>query len=79
MSGIIGRKPLHGTTFVISISGKSEPSIAEAEAIRGAMIQLIKMYQVPSLPVHDSLLVPVSAIGLCREALTFSYKHHCKL
>lgn len=43
------------------------------------MIQLIKMYQVPSLPVHDSLLVPVSAIGLCREALTFSYKHHCKI
>jgi hypothetical protein len=52
---------------------------AEAEAIRGAIIQLIKMHQVPSLPVHDSLLVPVSAIHLAMEALTGSYKYHCKI
>jgi hypothetical protein len=52
---------------------------AEAEAIRGAIIQLIKMYQVPSLPVHDSLLVPVSAIHLAMDALKDSYRYHCKI
>jgi hypothetical protein len=52
---------------------------AEAEAIRGAMIQLIKMYQVPSLPVHDSLLLPISAIHLAMDALKGSYRYHCKI
>jgi hypothetical protein len=52
---------------------------AEAEAIRGAMIQLIKMYRVPSLPVHDSVLVPVSAVHLAMEALTSSYQFYCKI
>lgn len=52
---------------------------AEAEAIRGAMIKLIKMHNVPSLPVHDSLLVPVSAIHLALDALRDSYSFHCKI
>ncbi|WP_201829204.1 hypothetical protein [Microvirga zambiensis] len=52
---------------------------AEAKAIRGAIIQLIKTRQVPSLPVHDSLLVPVSAILQAMDALTDNYKYHCKI
>jgi hypothetical protein len=46
---------------------------------RTLQIQLIKLYQVPSLPVHDSLLVPVSAIHLAMDALKDSYRYHCKI
>jgi hypothetical protein len=52
---------------------------AEAEAIREAIIRLIKVHKVPSLPVHDSLLVPVSAILPAMDALKESYRDHCEI
>ena len=41
----------------------------ESEAIMGAMLTLMRDHQVPSLPVHDSLIVPVSKFKVAKEAL----------
>ena len=51
----------------------------ESEAVIGTMVHLIKAYQIPALPVHDSLLVPVSKIGLCRNLLVDHYRYSCKI
>jgi hypothetical protein len=75
---MVTKYPVLGSWGQIEIDW-ADLMFAEAEAIRGAMIQLIKMYQVPSLPVHDSLLVPVSAIHLAMDALKDSYKYHCNI
>jgi hypothetical protein len=50
----------------------------ESEAVLGAMQQLMQMQNAPSLPVHDSLLVPVSHEKWARAYLTGSYSHFCK-
>jgi hypothetical protein len=52
---------------------------AESEAVIGSMVHLITVFQVPALPVHDSLLVPVSKIDHCIHSLTPSYMVHCKI
>ncbi len=49
----------------------------ESEAVIGAMIHLIKVYAIPSLPVHDSLIVPLSEAGRAEEILSSHYQHHC--
>jgi hypothetical protein len=41
----------------------------ESEAIIGAMLTLMRDHQVPSLPVHDSLIVPVSRFNVTKGAL----------
>ncbi len=46
----------------------------ESEAIIDAMLVLQQVHDVPSLPVHDSLIVPREAEGLARETLSTSYK-----
>lgn len=51
----------------------------ESEAIIGTMIHLIKDYQVPTLPIHDSLLVPVSKIRQCRKLLVDHYRYSCEV
>ncbi|WP_201829215.1 hypothetical protein [Microvirga zambiensis] len=51
----------------------------ESEAVIGTMVHLIKAYQIPALPVHDSLLVPASKVGLCRNLLVDHYKYSCKI
>ncbi|HEY8383001.1 MAG TPA: hypothetical protein VIL09_12710 [Microvirga sp.] len=51
----------------------------ESEAVIGTMIHLIKAYEIPSLPVHDSLLVPVSQISQCRNLLIDHYRYQCRI
>jgi hypothetical protein len=47
----------------------------ESEAIIGAMLTLMRDHQVPSLPVHDSLIVPASKFTVAKGALV----HHFRL
>lgn len=46
----------------------------ESEAIIGAMLTLMRDHQVPSLPVHDSLIVPVSKFKVAKEALIHHFR-----
>ncbi|MET4493255.1 hypothetical protein [Bradyrhizobium sp. LA7.1] len=46
----------------------------ESEAIIGAMLTLMREHQVPSLPVHDSLIVPVSKFKVAKEALIHHFR-----
>jgi hypothetical protein len=46
---------------------------AESQSMVGAVAALMKLFQVPSLPVHDSLIVPVSSAGRACEAIQHSF------
>jgi hypothetical protein len=46
----------------------------ESEAIIGAMLTLMRDHQVPSLPVHDSLIVPVSKFEVAKGALIDNFR-----
>ena len=46
----------------------------ESEAIIGAMLTLMRDHQVPSLPEHDSLIVPASKFKVAREALIHHFR-----
>jgi len=46
----------------------------ESEAIIGAMLELMRDHQVPSLPVHDSLIVPVSKFNVAKNALIHHFR-----
>jgi hypothetical protein len=46
----------------------------ESEAIIGAMLELMRDYQVPSLPEHDSLIVPVSKFNVAKGALIHHFR-----
>ncbi len=50
------------------IPGVLELQFFESEVIRGAMAKL-RHQDIPSLPVHDSLIVPVGAMQVAEEAL----------
>jgi hypothetical protein len=45
----------------------------ESEAIFGAVEELAYTHNIPSLPVHDSIIVPMSAEDIAREVLTASF------
>jgi hypothetical protein len=47
---------------------------AESEAIIGAMLTLMRDHQVPSLPVHDSLIVPSSKFIVAKGALVDHFR-----
>jgi hypothetical protein len=47
---------------------------AESEAIIGAMLTLMRDHQVPSLPVHDSLIVPSSKFIVAQVALVDHFR-----
>jgi hypothetical protein len=51
----------------------------ESQAVLGSMQSLMQVSAVPTLPIHDSLLVPVSREELAKEHLTVSYHHFCKV
>jgi hypothetical protein len=46
----------------------------ESEAIIGAMLALTRDHQVPSLPVHDSLIIPASKFKHAKEALIQNFR-----
>ena len=48
----------------------------EADILRIAMYDLRKGHGVPSLPVHDSLIVPVSQVELAKRALRRGFMFH---
>ncbi|WP_193752969.1 hypothetical protein [Sphingomonas endophytica] len=48
----------------------------ESEAIIDAMYELAFTYDVPALPLHDSLIVPESRIELADAVLKKWFKHH---
>jgi hypothetical protein len=47
---------------------------AESEAIIGAMLTLMRDHKVPSLPVHDSLIVPSSKFNVAKGALVDHFR-----
>ncbi|UWR33754.1 hypothetical protein K3759_01255 [Sulfitobacter sp. W027] len=51
----------------------SKLQFLESEAFLSVMLKLMNEHQVPSLPVHDSLIVPKSKAGLTKELLTKAY------
>jgi hypothetical protein len=46
----------------------------ESEVVIGAMLTLMRDHQVPSLPVHDSLIVPISGFRVAKEALIHHFR-----
>jgi hypothetical protein len=50
----------------------------ESRAIIGAMLELMREHKVPSLAVHDSLIVPQSQRALAEELLKRNYMFSCK-
>jgi hypothetical protein len=54
--------------------GWGELQFRESEIIMAAMETLAYEYGIPSLPVHDSLIVPVEAEGLARETLQEAFR-----
>ena len=46
----------------------------ESEAIIGAMLELMREHQVPSLPEHDSLIVPASKFNVAKGALIHHFR-----
>jgi hypothetical protein len=51
----------------------------ESEAIIGAMLTLMRDHQVPSLPVHDSLIVPASKFLVAKGALVHHFRMQTKV
>jgi hypothetical protein len=50
----------------------------ESEAVVAGMEQLMQLQNAPSLPVHDSLLVPASHEEWAKAYLSTSYRYFCK-
>ena len=46
----------------------------ESEVIIGTMLTLMRDYEVPSLPVHDSLIIPASKFKVAKEALIHHFR-----
>jgi hypothetical protein len=46
----------------------------ESQAIIGAMLELMRDHQVPSLPVHDSLIVPASKFAVAKGAIVHHFR-----
>jgi hypothetical protein len=51
----------------------------ESEAIIGAMLTLMRDHQVPSLPVHDSLIVPETKFNVAKGALVDHFRIETKV
>ena len=49
--------------------GYGDLMFMESEAIIGAMLTLMRDHQIPSLPVHDSLIVPASKFHVAKGIL----------
>jgi hypothetical protein len=49
---------------------------AEAEAVVGAMLILMRRHRVPSLSMHDGMIVPRSKADLVKDILAREYRRH---
>ncbi|WP_424929124.1 hypothetical protein [Amaricoccus tamworthensis] len=49
----------------------------ESTAIIQTMLELVRKHDIPSLPVHDSLIVPIEFASLTESLLINSYQKHC--
>jgi hypothetical protein len=56
------------------VRGYGDLMYIESEAIIGAMLALMRDHQVPSLPVHDSLIVPSSKFFVAKGALVDHFR-----
>jgi hypothetical protein len=56
------------------VQGYGDLMFRESEAIIGAMLTLMREHRIPSLPVHDSLIVPASKFKLAKEALVHNFR-----
>ena len=56
------------------VRGYGDLMYIESEAIIGAMLELMRDHQVPSLPVHDSLIVPMSKFDVAKGALIHHFR-----
>jgi hypothetical protein len=56
------------------VRGYGDLMYIESEAIIGAMLVLMRDHQVPSLPVHDSLIVPSSKFSVAKGALVDHFR-----
>jgi len=64
-----------------ALSNIGEPGVTwadlmflESQVVSGAMEVLMRMWKIPSLPVHDSLIVPFSKLELASGALLDSFR-----
>ena len=55
----------------------SKLQFLEAEALRRAIEQLGYVHDIPTLPVHDSLLVPTDAVEIAEDTLRAAYRQVC--
>jgi hypothetical protein len=56
------------------VRGYGDLMYIESEAIIGAMLELMRDHQVPSLPVHDSLIVPALRFNVAKGALIHHFR-----
>jgi hypothetical protein len=61
------------------VRGYGDLMYTESEAIIGAMLTLMRDHQVPSLPVHDSLIVPASKFHVAKGALIQHFRMQTKV
>jgi hypothetical protein len=74
---VLGRHPLlarWGGEIKGRVRNYGDLMYIESESIIGAMLTLMRDHQVPSLPVHDSLIVPVSKFKVAKEALIHHFR-----
>lgn len=70
---ILQRLPVIGDDGSTAKMGWAELQFIESEIVLSAMETLAFDHETPSLPVHDSLIVPVGSEGVARDALSSSF------
>jgi hypothetical protein len=61
------------------VRGYGDLMYIESEAIIGAMLTLMRDHQVPSLPVHDSLIVPSSKFAVAKGAMVDQFRKQTRV
>ena len=56
------------------VRGYGDLMFMESEAIIGAMLTLMRDHQIPSLPIHDSLIVPASKFHVAKGILIDQFR-----
>jgi hypothetical protein len=74
---VLGRHPLltrWGGELKGRVRGYGDLMYTESEAVIGSMLTLMRDHQVPSLPVHDSLIVPASKFHVAKGVLVDQFR-----